>query len=570
MSAPAKPSNPITRMRIFFGLLLLFCMVLVVRLFYLQIIQHDYYFAEAQRGQLKEYQIPAKRGVIEAYSGEQVIPLVLNEAKYTLFADPAYIENIDQVKKSISPIVGDDPEVIAEKINVDSRYVVLAKKLDKAAKQKIDQLDLKGIGTRETSHRTYPHGQLAAQLLGFVNDEGQGNYGIEQALDQRLKGEPGLIKAITDVRGVPLAANEDNVLVPAKEGERIRLTIDVGLQQKLEEVLKNRTKDVGSKSGSAVIVDIDSGRIAAMANYPTYNPSEFFKVENHRRFNNQVVSRAIEPGSTMKTLITAAGIDSGAIKRDSTYYDPNSWEIDGATIKNIDLIKNAEKRSVQDILTRSINTGSTWILMQMGGGELNAEGRKIWYQYMSERFGFGKPTGVEQGFEASGSVPHPTDGFGLNLQYANSTFGQGVSVTPLQIASALGAVLNGGTYYRPHLVETDQPVVARDDIVNPKTGRDLAGLMKTAYEASAMARPRNGYNIGGKTGSAQVPNPDGGYYDNRFIGTYLGYVGSDTPEYVIMVRVDDPKVDGYAGTLAARPIFEDIVEFMIDASITDG
>jgi cell division protein FtsI/penicillin-binding protein 2 len=568
----------IKRVQVWYVLLLAIMAIFGIRLFYLQIIRHDYYKKTALSGQLKEYEIPAARGLIEAHDGDGVVPIVLNEKRYTLFADPKYIENAETAASKVQKIIGGSQTDIEKKMKLDTRYSILAKKLSRDQKDKLDALALKGVGTREETIRTYPQGDLAAQVLGFVNDDGVGKYGVEQALNSKLKGTPGQLKAITDAQGVPLVANTDNIITAPKAGDQLLLTIDVSMQRQLEDILKSGVEKAKSKTGDAIIMDPNTGAIKAMANYPTYNPAEFYKVVDGNVFNNAAASAPLEVGSIMKPLTAAAALDQGVVTPTTTYYDPAHYTVDGATIKNIEEDGGPGTRSVADILQLSLNTGATWLLMQMGGGQVNQKAREAWHSYMVDHYHFGQTTGIEQGYEAPGTIPDPNDGFGLNLQYANTAFGQGMTATPLQMAAALSAVINGGTYYRPHLVDqlTDgtgkvqqkKPEALSHNVVSPTVSQEMQGLMSNIinknYALYGFTKPTGQYLIGGKTGTAQFQKPGGGYYDDHFNGTFMGFVGGDRPQYVIVVRVDDPDVRGYAGTTAAAPIFVNATNMLIN------
>ncbi len=574
-----RPSfNHVQRVRVWYGALLVVMAIFGIRLFYLQIIRHDYYKKTALSGQLKQYQITADRGIIEAHDGDSVVPIVLNEKRYTLFADPKYIKDAEPVAAKIQKIIGGDQTDIEKKLKLKTRYSILAKKLPKNQKDQLDKLELKGVGTREESIRTYPQGDLAAQLLGFVDDEGVGKYGVEQALNKELKGTPGQLKAITDARGVPLVANTDNIVTKPKAGDRVLLTVDVSMQRQLEDVLKSGLDAAKSKSGSALIMDPYTGAIKAMANYPTYNPAEFYKVENGETFNNAAVSSPLEVGSIMKPLTAAAALNKGVVNPNSSYYDPSFYKIGDAKITNIEEDGGAGTRTVADILEMSLNTGATWLLMQMGGGEVNKQARETWHDYMVNHYRFGQSTGIEQGYEADGSVPDPNDGFGLNIQYANTSFGQGMTATPLQMGAALSAVINGGTYYKPFLVDkstdsagkltTHKPQIVKLDVVSPQVSSEMQTLMKGVVDKNYRLygfneRPTN-YLVGGKTGTAEITKPGGGYYEDRFNGTFMGFVGGDKPEYVIVVRVNEPGIKGYAGSKAAAPIFTNLTNMLIN------
>jgi stage V sporulation protein D (sporulation-specific penicillin-binding protein) len=340
------------------------------------------------------------------------------------------------------------------------------------------------------------------------------------------------------------------------------------MQQQLETILAQGANHAQAASASALIIDPNSGAVKAMANVPTYDPAKYADVSDPAVFQNGAVSHAIEVGSTMKTLTTAAALDQGVIKPNTTYYDPASWTVDGFKITNIEEDGGAGTKSLTDLLNLSLNTGATWELMQMGGGKINSKARQAWFNYMTNHYLFGRQTGIEQGYEADGYVPRSEDnGAGINLTYANTAFGQAMTATPIQMGAALSAVLNGGTYYQPHLVD-GKPKVLKQDVVSPAVGQTLASLMQYVVQHHNFAPQfdQNTYTVGGKTGTAQIAKPGGGYYDDKFNGTYMGFVGGNTPQYVIVVFVYKPAVHGYAGTAAAQPIFGDLAHMLINNS----
>jgi cell division protein FtsI (penicillin-binding protein 3) len=575
---PSPQRFSVLRLQIWYGMLIVIFGVIIIRLFYLQVIRHDFYQKAALAGQLKEYEIKAPRGVIEAHDGDKIIPIVLNEKRYTLFADPKYVKNPSETAIKITEIIGGNAKEYEEKMKADTRYSILAKKLDENTRTRLDDLKIKGIGTREEEYRTYPQGTLAAQILGFVNDEGDGKYGIEEAINEELKGHAGQLKAITDAQGVPLVSNGDNVVVPPRPGRRVLLTIDVAIQKQLEDILKTGLDNAKSKSGSAFIMDVNSGAVLALANYPSYNPAEFFKVEDARVFSNAVVGDSLEVGSVMKPLTVAAGLDTGSIGAETTYADPGVWVIDEARITNIEEAGGAATRSIRDILQLSLNTGAVYVLQQMGGGEVNEKARTTWHDYMTNRYRFGQATGIEQSYEDSGFVPAPNEGYGLNIQYANTSFGQGMRATPLQMGAALASLINGGTYYRPHLVDgfinedgslnKKAPEVLQQSIVRPETSQVVTNMMQFVisknYLGYGFKNLRPEYSIGGKTGTAQISKPEGGYFEDKYNGMFTGFIGGDKPQYVIVVRVNEPGIGGYAGSKAAGPIFASITTMLMD------
>jgi cell division protein FtsI/penicillin-binding protein 2 len=552
-----------------------------VRAFYLQVIKHDHYVKAAAASQLKEYAIEPTRGIIKAHEGENIVPIVLNEKRYTLFGDPALVDNPEQAARDIAAVIGGSADEYKEQLATpDTRYVVLARKLTDEQREAILRHKHPGIGAQQQYQRVYPNGSLASQLLGFVNNAGDGVYGIEQALDEQLRGTPGLLKAITDVNGVPLPANSENTRIPAVPGDDVVLTIDLAMQQRLEQILKEKLEQSRSDSGSALILDPNTGAVKAMANWPTFDPRHFAQTEDAARFNNAAVSLPFEVGSIMKPLTAAAALDLGRVERDTTYDDPGEWEIDGYPIRNVEEVRGAGRFSLQDILRLSMNTGATWLLMQMGSDprEVTQEARENLHRYFTEHYQFGQPTGIEQGVEAEGYVPDPNEGYGLNLKYANMSFGQGMTATILQMAAAFSAVVNDGVYYQPHLVDRTidadgkahikEPNVVRRGVVSKETSADMRSLLegvvrnRSAYLAAGFNHDL--YSVGGKTGTAEIASPEGGYYTDRYNGTYIGFVGGDRPEYVIVVRANNPKVGGYAGTVGGEPIFVELARMLVE------
>ncbi|MEK7152463.1 MAG: penicillin-binding transpeptidase domain-containing protein, partial [Patescibacteria group bacterium] len=235
-------------------------------------------------------------------------------------------------------------------------------------------------------------------------------------------------------------------------------------------------------------------------------------------------------------------------------------------------------KSVADILNLSLNTGATWLLMKMGGSNdtITRQGREVWHEYMAERYMFGKETDIEQGYEAAGSVPHPNEGYARDLTYANTAFGQAMTATPLQMAAAYSAMLNGGTYYRPQLVDytvdadgtkrDKKPEAVRRGVVSPQISEAMQPLLEYVVNKHSfkVRFDQNSYSVGGKTGTAEIADPNGGYYEDQYNGTYVGFVGGDQPQYVITVLVNRPKIAGYAGSQAAQPIFGDLAHMLLD------
>lgn len=580
-----KPQNfiaPFWKARRKSELLRLFLVVamalVVMRLFYIQIIQHEHYKQKAYQEQVAKFVLPATRGQIFAREGDGLVPLVLNQPVYTAYADPQEVTDKSKLVETIKKIAGGNVNEGYEAglKSKKLRYVVLARKLSQTQAQLLKKAAVPGVGLTKTDQRVYPEGSLAGQLLGYVNNEAKGQYGIEEALDKRLKGVNGKLQAVTDVRRIPLTVSKDDISIPAKNGDDLALSIDVNIQSYAESALKQGLERVQATKGSVVVMNPGNGQIMAMANYPSYDPGNYNKVEDYSIFQNDIVSSPYEAGSVMKTLSMGAGLDSGVVSVNTTFNNRGYVQIDDTKISNVEEDPISANATMTDVLHYSLNTGVVFILQQMGGGKANFQAREKLYDYYYNHYGFGQLTGVEQAGESEGIIISPDEEQGNNVRYANMAFGQGLDVTMLQVASAFSAAINGGTYYKPTLlsgivdsngsVQAQAGKAARAGVLQPAVSASLKKMIIEGRQLGALGgKDRPGYQVGGKTGTSQIIDPaTGKYTDNNSIGSYLGFGGNTVPHYVIMVQVKDSKAAGYAGTTAAGPIFTDVSNWLID------
>jgi len=560
---------------------LLVLVVFIARLYYLQVIKHDYYINRAREIQVRPLTIIPERGTIYAYDDGQLVPLVLNEKVYTVFVDPLSIKDSKKVASTLREIVGGnlvkDFEQYLRDDSKEIRYRVLAKNVSRAQAEMLTAKKLDGIGLQQDNRRIYPEGQLAAQVLGYVNSEGKGQYGIEEALDVELTGTKGMLQTVTDVRNIPLTIGSSGVDVPAKDGDDLVLTLDRTAQLKAEELLKTGLERAKATKGSIIVMNPQNGQIYAMANYPTYEPASYSKVEDYALFQNNVISAPYENGSVIKALTMGAGLDSGAVTAQSSFDDSSGCtQMDDRRICNVEEDPRTANATMIDTLHYSLNTGVVHILRQMGGGSVNRTARDKLYYYFHDQYRFGQLTGIDLANESRGTVIAPTAVEGNNVRYANMTFGQGMDLTMLQTATAFSAEINGGTYYKPQIVagiaQADgsvarrEPVVLKSGVLSPQASAAARDMIHQGRKLGLFGKnDRDGYIVGGKTGTSQVIDPKTGKYSNEnSIGTYLGFGGTDAPQYVIMVKVDDAKLPGYQGTTAAAPIFNEMSNWMID------
>jgi len=564
-----------SRSRILAAAIFIIVAIFVGRLFYLQVIQHDYYVGLAEEEQVTRLKIPASRGLIYAKNGDEPVQLAMNETVYTVFADPQTITDKEKVVEVLRNVAGGNVRTGFDTFldRKESRYQILATKLSRVQADKIKEEGLSGVGFQAVSQRIYPEGSLAAQVLGFVNTEGVGNYGIEGYMDDQLKGVDGKLESVTDVSKVPLTIGNRNVNIPAKNGANVVLSLDRNIQSHVEQALKAGLERTGATEGSVLVMDPRNGKVMAMANSPTYSPAEYYKVEDAAAFNNGAISTPYEPGSSIKTYTLATGIDKGVVRASDTYNNTDSIKIGDNYVVGNATLGQTGIISFQHALTWSLNTGFVTIAQRLGDGKsVTRESRDTMYEYFHDRLRLGEKTGIELANEAKGSVFSPDEVQGNSVRYATMSFGQGLDTTLIQVASGFSALINGGDYYKPTIIDgymTDEgfeqvktPEPIERGVVAKSTSDQILHATQQARASSFGQFDKPGYYIGGKTGTSQVSDA-GGYSDTETIASYLGYGGGDQTEYVIMVRVSG-KDKILQGARDALPIFTDISNWMLD------
>ena len=551
--------------------------VIIVRLFYVQVIQHDHYVRQADSEQIKKFTLNATRGEIYAMDNNTPTILVMNETIYTVWVDPTLVTDKQKVIDTLNKVAGGNVRRDFSKyLEVEnSRYQVLATKITRTQAQKIKDEKLAGIGFDATTQRVYPEGQLASQVLGFVNNEGKGVYGFEQANNEALSGKNGMLKTVTDVRDVPLTVTDKNVEEPAVNGKNMVLTIDRNVQSKVEEALANGVKNSGATRASAIVMDPQNGKVIAMANVPTYDPTHL-NVNNVSVFNNNTISNPYEPGSDIKTFTMATGIDKGAITPDSTYYNTGQIKVEDITINNATKTAAVSGNiTMQTALNWSLNTGMVTVAQRLGNGSyITRDARNTIYSYFHDKFKLGEVSGIELANEAKGTIISPEQQEGNAVRYSNMVFGQGMDATMLQVASGFCAIVNGGTYYTPTIiggtVDDDGNFSAaasksQNRVITEATSSTVREMVHQSHYATY--NPHDGsdkYLIGGKTGTSETI-VNGKYVSNQTIGTYLGYGGEKgkIPRYVIMIEISADGKDMGGGS-DAKPIFNVISNWMIN------
>lgn len=556
------------------SLLLAVMALFVLRLFYLQVVRHDYYTALATNEQTRQWVLPAVRGEIYAMDHGQPVKLALNETVYWVIADPTLVTDTAKVSDVLQRVAGGNLRSNYRELltMTDTRYQRLASNVTYRQAEMIRDERLPGIRFERAERRVYPEGPLASQVLGFVNAENKGQYGVESALNDRLTGTDGLLRTVADVRDVPLTIGRDNINTPARDGENIVLTIDRNVQRATERALADGLQRIGAQYGSAIVMDPSNGQVLAMANMPTYDPEKIGEVKDVAAFNNGVISQPYEAGSVIKSFTVAAGLDTGVINPDSTFVNTDTIQVEDRTIGNASRGQTGTI-TMQHAFNWSLNTGMVTIAQRMGDGSyITPEARQTIYRYFHDQFHLGQPTGIELANEADGTIIAPDNVQGNAVRYSNMVFGQGMDVTMLQVAAGFSAMINGGVYHQPTVlagtVEQGRfaPAPARSTepgVISADSSAKARQMVVGAREAFYTDGDRPGYAIGGKTGTSETI-VDGKYIKNQTIGTYLGFGGEkgEMPRYVIMVSASSPGMNIQGGQ-HAMPIFTDISNFMI-------
>ncbi len=553
--------------------------VIVVRLFFIQIIQHDEWSNKAAEQQTLRNVLKAERGEIYMMDGDRPSPVVLNATVYTVIVDPMLADK-EEVSANLTGLLGDKRTAEWEDVfaNKSRRYYIVGKNVERSAAEKIAEAEIGGVWLQANTKRVYPEGDLASTVLGFVNADGIGQYGVEGSLNKTLSGTDGLLKTVKDINNVALSIGDHNEKIPAVDGEDVVLTIDKTIQSNVERIVEEQTKAVGFANISALVMNPNDGKIIAMANYPGYDPADYGNVKSAADYINHIVEDPYEPASVCKTFAFATGVEYGVMTPETTYYNTGSTTVDDWPINNAEQGPEVYgTQTMQTAFNYSLNTGTVQMLRWLGGSETDITelGRTRLYEYYHDKFGLGEATGIEL-IESVGTVQPPNANiWGLNSTYANMTFGQNMQVTMLQTAAAMASVVNGGKFYTPTIVagkmvngefvEEEAKAAVRDTVseATSETMRTMLHGTRKAWRANGTDAP--GYYVGGKTGTAQIIK-DGAYSLSETSATYIGAGGTEgeLPEYLIMVRVweDGKKASGQT---VALPVFNALKNYVQDA-----
>ncbi len=542
------------RIRMIGGVFIFLFAITFVRAFYLQIIKKEQLVRLAERQHQKIVSLTPARGTI--YDRNSA-PLAVSIEMDSCFAEPRNIENINETAAKLAPYLGMSRETLTGKLKVNRNFVWLERRMPPELVQKIKALDLDGISFVKETKRFYPNGEVAGHVIGFTGLDPDGLEGIELKYNSTILGSTGYLVTERDALGRDIA-QKGTVVTKASKGQNVTLTLDKNIQYITEKELAKAVTSSGAKGGMAIVMEPQTGKVLAMADYPGFNPNAYFRYSPPLMRNKTIVD-SFEPGSTFKVFLISAALEERVVSPGDHFNCENgSYAIGGRVIHDTHKYGGL---SVSDILKYSSNIGAAKIGTRLGQERL--------YSHLKD-FGFGARSGIDLPGEAYGYLRDGSQWFGVEL--ATISFGQGVSATALQLTTAVSAVANGGLLMRPYLVEkiSDengveleqvQPQVRRR-VISPETAAAVTRMMEgvTGEGGTGMSAAVEGYRVAGKTGTAQKVDPlTRGYSASKRTASFVGFVPADNPRLTILVVVDEPKTSPYGGVVAA-PAFGAIAQ----------
>ena len=526
-----------------------------LRLAVLQTVESTAYAARAADQRLRVREFPARRGAILDRAER---PLALSVDFETIIADPANVTNPEREARKLARLLGLPYRSVRESLGggfAGDRFEYVARRVDPDTAKAVERLGLPGITSQPEPKRVYPNGRLASQVLGFVNVEGTALTGAELEYNDILEGRPGRMTLEQDPYGNSLPQGAYSYH-PPRPGRSVVLTIDKDIQYYTERVLRQAVDRYHAAGGTAIVMRPRSGQILAMANSPDFNPNSFEEA-TAKDLRNRAIIDVYEPGSVFKIVTTSGALEEGVVKPQTKITVPSSLRIADRVLHDAES-HPTERMSVRDIIVNSSNIGTVTIGMRLGAKRI---------QRYIHAFGFGTRTGLGFPGEEQGIVLARSEWSGSTI--GNIPIGQGIAVTPLQLASAYGALANGGRWVEPSLLSgtlnRDErfrraPAPDTHRVVSPKTARQMARILTGVVDEGTGVEARvPGYQVAGKTGTAQKP-ADGGY-SNSYVASFVGFAPASRPSLLTLVTLDDPEPI-YGGSTAA-PTFTRIMEFAL-------
>ena len=524
---------------------------LIARLVILQIVDHGFYKALAKGQQSLPAISTGERGDIffTDKQGTQYTVATTKKLPF-VFLTPPEVEDQEATASFLSEVLDISKETILEKLaREESLFEVLKKRLTQLERQKIEEIKLPGVYIRQESIRSYPYGTLASRMLGFINQDWEGQYGIEKYYEEYLKGKRGLEKTLHNVAGYLLSGQRDTL----KDGKDLILTIDFNIQSMAESLLKQAKESHDIKEGTIIVIDPITGEILALANYPNFDPNTYSQVTDLGIFQNPAVQKLFEPGSVFKPLTMAFGIDAQKITPFTTYTDRGVVRIGGYKVLNYDERIWGE-RSMTEVLEFSINTGAVFAEAETG--------HQTFMDYIS-RFGLFQPTKIDIAGEIYSQNKELKKGY--EITYATASFGQGIEMTPIQLVRAYSALANGGYLIAPHLLKQD--ILESESVISQRTASQITAMLVSVTENGFGKSARvPGYYLAGKTGTAQVSysalgEKKSGYSDET-MQSFVGYAPAFQPKFLALVLLNNPQTK--TAEYSAIPIFQELAKYILD------
>ncbi len=545
-----------TRFRIRFigGIFIVLLSVSVARAFFLQIYEQERFARLAEKQHIKVVQlIPSRGAIFDSTNSALAVSIDMD----SLYAEPRNMENVSEAAAQLAPVIGMTKEVLEKKMSGNKGFVWLARRLTPEVAKAVRTLEIDGIGFAKEPKRFYPNAEIGSHVVGFTGLDPEGLEGIERKFDSTLLGNTGFMVTERDALGRDIGTR-GMMMKSASIGQSLALTIDKNIQYIAEKELAAAVESSKAKGGIAIVMDPQTGKLLAMANYPTFNPNSFGKYPP-QALRNRAITDSFEPGSTMKVFLIAAALEEKAVKAEDAFNCENgSYNIGGRTIHDT---HKYGRLSVGDILKHSSNIGAAKIGVRLGPERL--------YGYL-RGFGFGAKSNIDLPGEVTGYLRNKSQWYGVDL--ATISFGQGISISAIQLASAMSAIANGGNLMQPYVVDRvvdtkGNPIkqfspVVKQKVVSPETARIVANMMEgvAAEGGTGTAAGVDGYKVAGKTGTAQKADPvTKGYSQDKRTASFVGFVPSDHPRLTILIVVDEPKTSPYGGVVAA-PAFSAIAK----------
>lgn len=539
--------------------------LIVLRLFTLQVWGYQRYNAEAESQHTSQYKVEPDRGEIFLQDNDGLYPIAVNKEFQMAYVVPKDVQDKEHVAREASGILNLDYDEVRDKVmKSDDPFEILKKKLSQDEIDRLKQANLEGVHLEPEKYRHYPGNELAAQVVGFanLNNEKDPGYGIEAFFNEDLQGKAGEVTQERDAAGrwIPLS---DRSVVQVEQGDDIVLTLDKTIQHQTEQILADSVEKYKADAASAIVLDPKTGKILAMASVPTFDPNNYRDVTDYSVFLNPMVSLTYEPGSIMKPITMAMGLEEGKVSPTSTFVDPGVVNIAGYHIHNAE-DKSYGLADMYKVLDQSINTGAIYVE--------NLVGNEKFKSYL-DKLGFGEKTGIDLPAEVVGNL-HNLDNTNHEIQFYTASFGQGVSTTPIAMTMAYGALANGGMLMKPQIIQkvikdSGQEIEIQPEevrrVFSEETSKEMGDMLRSVVvNGHGKKADVPGYLVGGKTGTAQVASKESkGYEEGISIGSFVGYAPIQDPKYVVFVKLDNPKNVEWAESSAA-PAFQEIMKFLLD------